>query len=178
MSFLIFLYFSQISISQAYDCSASKPFIPVGHQNVRISVGHFYWKTNDDGSREEVIEDVCSTESPANVPILDIRNREEEWYYCYKSPFALPCSSTYQGGPASVEVIPAIVIRRWNSGAAMDHHFHAYISPQNDHRRYFDLFARSLHPDLLPKRVVIDAAGGGRGENSTVDSFYVKTEFE
>lgn len=174
---VLFLIFN-LSQAQAYDCSNAKPFIPVGVQKVHIYVGHFFWKTTGDGTREEVIEDVCATQVPAEVPILDIRGREEEWFYCSTTPSTLECSTTYQNVQAKIEIKPAIVIRGWNGSPALDHHFHAYITPGADPTRYFDLFSRSIRSELTPSPITLDAAGGGRGENSSVDSFYVRTDFE
>ena len=57
-------------------------------------------------------------------------------------------------------------------------HFHASIKPQNDFSQYIDLFARSLSLDLNHREITLDAAGGGRGENSGIDSFYVHVDFK
>lgn len=172
--------FSILSLShaKAYDCSNTQPFIPVGLQKVQVYVGHFFWKTASDGTREEVVEDVCATRLPVEIPVLDIRGREEEWFYCSTVPAVLECSTTYQGVQAKIEVKPAIVIRSWKGSSALDHHFHAYITPGGDPTRCFDLFSRSISSKLTPYSITLDAAGGGRGENSGVDSFYVRTDFE
>jgi hypothetical protein len=167
------------SFTYAYDCSQHTPFVPVSFQDVSLYVGHFSWQQTENG-KEEVVEDVCSSTSALKIPVLDIRGREEEWFYCNgdtPQPI-LECTSTFQGQPTSIQVKPAIVIRSWQKSGARDTHFHAYIIPNNDPTKYFDLFARRLSPEPESKPQVLDAAGGGRGENSGIDSFYIRADFK
>lgn len=175
---IFFILVFALSQSEAYDCSSAKPFLPVGFQKVQVFVGHLFWKTGRDGIREEVIEEVCSTQSPIAVPILDLRGREEEWFYCSRAQLALQCSTTFQNLPTKIEIRPAVVIRSWNGSSALDHHFHAYVIPIEDSTRSFDLFSRNINPRLTPSPITLDAAGGGRGENSGLDSYYVRIDFE
>jgi hypothetical protein len=172
------LFYFLMSTAYAFDCSGVKPFTPIAYKDVSIYVGHFYWKKTSIGSAEEVVEEVCSTDKPLQVPVLDIRGREEEWFYCYDYQPTITCSTTYQGTTAEIQVKPAIAIRSWMKDAALDSHFHAFIIPNGDKSKIFDLFARNITPNLSAKNITIDAAGGGRGENSSVDSFYVRTDFE
>jgi len=179
MKFIIlFFAFSFASIGRAYDCSKFKEFTPIEYQNAKITVAHFYWKQNADGTREEVDEEVCATKQLLKIPVLDIRGREEEWFYCHDNQPTVSCKSQFQGVEASIEVKPAIVIRSWQKSSARDSHVHAYVIPGNDPKKYFDLFARNISPVLTPQKLVMEAAGGGRGEESGVDSFYVRVDLE
>ena len=172
------LVFTLTPLARAYDCSGVRPFVPVAYQSVTVAIARFHWETLENGSRKEVVEDVCATNHPVVLPVIDIREREEEWFHCYQNVSALSCATPYQGSRASVVVKPAMVIRRWRGGVALDRHFHTYVAPANDPGRYFDLFARNLSPDLSRQKMTLDAAGGERGETSMVDSFYVIVEFD
>lgn len=125
----------------------------------------------------EVNEEVCATRAPLSAEVLDIRGREEEWYYCHEKYVELSCKTRFRSKWAVIHIRPSVVIRGWSTGAVRDTHFHAYLVPEGDGLRFHDLFARTLSRDLQKADVILDAAGGGRGENSATDSYYVRVDF-
>lgn len=148
-------------------------FPVVDAQTVSLSVARFHWA---DG--REVVEEVCETSAPLVVPTLDIRGREGEWFDC-EPPEPAPSLECHSDSGAVVLVRPAVVIRGWAEpgGAVRDTHFHAYVYPGGDPARERDLFARSLSRALGGGPITLDAAGGGRGERSGEDSYYVRADF-
>lgn len=171
-----FLFVFLGSTASAYDCSHHVPFEPVEYQEAFIQVARFSWVETDQG-RQEIVEEVCSSKEPLLVPVQDIRGREEEWYDCNQRGVMRTCLSRYGTEEATIVVTPSIVIRKMGQRALRDTHFHARVYPQNDPTRLFDLFGRNGSYDLSKKPLLIDSAGGGRGENSGVDSYYVRIDF-
>lgn len=166
---MIFFWLSLPSLVWAYDCSHI-PFPVKETQSVRITVARLYWS---EGIRQD--EDVCSAER--QVPVQDIQGREEEWFYCNDVEAKLECDTQYGAFPATLSIYPSVVIRSIGGHAKRDTHFHAFVDPEGNVRKRFDLYARYLSSELEAKAFTLDAAGGGRGEDSGQDTYYVRLDF-
>lgn len=174
---MAFLFLLLSAAFAKFDCNQAQPFPTIETQQANVYVGRFYWTTTTTG-KEERVEDVCTTTQPLALPVLDIRGREEEWYDCWKGIAELQCKTRFQNKTATLYVRPAIVLRTWGPGKAVrDSHFHAYVVPDNKPAKFLDFFARSNSYDLTKRELTIDTAGGGRGQESGIDSFYVRVDF-
>lgn len=128
-------------------------------------------------SRKEQSEAICKTTTPLKVRVLDIRGREEEWFWCEQGDLFFTCETKYRGAWARIRVRPAIVVRNAQRAAVRDSHFHAFIEPLGGASSYIDLFARSQSRDLRQAELTLDTEGGGRGERADVDSYYIRVDF-
>ena len=164
----IFLFFSK---AFAYDCSAVAPFIPSGQQAVKVTVAKFKW---DQGN--PIYEDVCS--ESVTIDWFDVQGREEEAYYCLKPKLneVAICKTTLGNEIAEVDVIPASWIRTGEHNPVREYRFHAYVVKENDPQFYYDIFSRSLLPDLSSQDLILE--GSLRtGPSNPDDGFWIRAEF-
>lgn len=164
------LIFAFMISAHAYDCATSKEFVPVEQHSVSISV---------DRLTKDAAEAVCATTNPLALGVYDIRGREEEWFYCfYRQPRpSLECATSYQGKPAQIIVRPAVVLRQFQGSDVRDTHAHVFLVPLHDPDAFHDTFVRAISYDLKSQPVHLDSVSGGRGPNSTVDSYGVRLTF-
>jgi hypothetical protein len=89
MKFVLLILGLLVSIpAPAHDCAGFKPFVPIDTIKADIKV----YRLDDEVS--------CTTSVPQQVPVLDIRGREADWYYCDKSAVMFQCETVYKGKPA------------------------------------------------------------------------------
>ena len=155
------------------DCSHSNEF--VAKDILKADVTVFKHSGDDTGDVE-----VCSSQKPLEIPILDIQGREAEWFYCYKrdSKLDLTCKASYLGKSAQLLVRPAIVIRSWKPSAALDVHMHVLLIQDHNPNNLRDVFTRSLNFDLTQRAFTIEGRSGDWVSSTDVhDNYEVRVRF-
>lgn len=169
-SILLNLIFSTLH-AFSYDCGPVAPFDSKGQLSIRVSVSKLKWDQSF-----LVNEDVCVESVKLNW--FDVRNREEEAYYCLKPEpqEVLTCKTTLADGDAEVAIVPASWIRAWSPNPVREYRFHAYVVKKSDPQFYYDIFSRSLLPDLSSQDVIVE--GSLRtGPSNPDDGFWIRVEF-
>jgi hypothetical protein len=156
----------------AYNCSAVKPFIPGGIQNVTATVSKFSWK---EGLNSD--EQICHVSTQFHW--YDVRGREEEAYYCLKpdATEVISCNTLFNGEEAVVQLVPASWIRTWGSSDAREYRFHAYIVKVKKPDYFYDVFARSLQESLKIESITVEGSLK-TGPANPDDGFWIRAEFQ
>jgi hypothetical protein len=168
---LPFFFLFAPTLSFAFECAPTAPFIPQGKLAAKISVARSY---GSHGSPN--FEDICKI--PLLLDWYDVSGREEEAYYCLKPKASevAQCDTELSGLAATISVVPSSWIRGWEGGQMREFRFHAYVQSKKDPTSYLDLFGRNLSGNLNELSSIIDGSVK-TGPGNPSDGFWIRVEF-